>query len=117
MSRSFEEVCIDLELAESEINRLKGELEDSKRYGTAKFIECSEWIEKVQDLERQLAEANDKIFRLMRVEQMDKQIVEQAHRQGWEQAKKEAFEIARTTQIGYIQTTIAAMEYKEKVND
>ena len=25
---------------------------------------------------------------------------------------KEAFEIARTTQIGYIQTTIAAMEYK-----
>ena len=40
-----------------------------------------------------------------------------AFRRGWEQAKKEAFEIARTTQIGYIQTTIAAMEYKEKAND
>ena len=40
-----------------------------------------------------------------------------AHRSGWEQGKREAFEIARTTQIGYIQTTIAAMEYKEKAND
>ena len=36
---------------------------------------------------------------------------QQAHREGWEQGKKEAFEIARTTQIGKIQTTIAAMEY------
>lgn len=46
-----------------------------------------------------------------------KQQLATAHREGWEQGKKEAFEIARTTQIGYIQTTIAAMEYKEKVND
>ena len=43
--------------------------------------------------------------------------VAKAHKRGWEQAKREAFEIARTTQIGYIQTTIAAMEYKEKVNE
>ena len=41
-----------------------------------------------------------------------KEQLAQARREGWEQGKKEAFEIARTTQIGYIQTTIAAMEYK-----
>ena len=42
--------------------------------------------------------------------------VAKAHKRGWEQAKREAFEIARTTQIGYIQTTIAAMGYKERTN-
>ena len=47
-----------------EIDRLKEELEDSKRYGTSKFIECSEWIEKVQDLQDQLAEARAENKRL-----------------------------------------------------
>ena len=46
------------------IDRLKEELEDSKRYGTSKFIECSEWIEKVQDLQYQLAEARAENKRL-----------------------------------------------------
>ena len=46
-----------------------------------------------------------------------KEQLAQARREGWEQGKGEAVEIARTTQIGYIQTTIAAMEYKEKANE